>query len=67
MAFDAEKLGSLARAFEHKVLSLAVFHPELLGEIHKRITEIPEDDEVMDIIDHENGFKLVDYLTEDDL
>jgi hypothetical protein len=64
--FDVEELGSLARAFEKAILSIAVIHPELLDEIYDRILKIPEDDEVMDIIEYETGFTLLGYVNGDE-
>ena len=60
-----DELGSLTRGFERAILSIAVVHPELLDEVYERILKIPEDDEVMDIIEYEPGFQLMAYSDED--
>jgi hypothetical protein len=60
-----DELGSLTRGFERAILSIAAVHPELLDEVYERILKIPEDDEVMDIIEYEPGFQLTAYSDED--
>lgn len=56
--FDPLLSGDLARKFEETILGLACIYPELLDTIHSRITLIPEDEEVIDIIETSPGFTL---------
>ena len=58
---NADELGLLVESFENALLSLAILHPELLGDVYERIIRTPEDGEVMDIIKSEPGFRMLNY------
>jgi len=64
--FDDDEPGSLVRAVEAKLLSLAPLYPELLDDPLDRLFKIPEDDEAIELLESMPGFSILDFGVEED-